>query len=107
MARRIANVDDARRLLRDFERGVYTRAEAISLFIQAAASCPAAELAEVLPADWLEMIRVETSPLPESPSDVVFISGILGKPGFDYDAYLAEMRQRWFDGTRNWHEHFT
>jgi hypothetical protein len=106
MATRITSVEDALRLLRSYERGCYTRHETVASLIQAAASCEPSDLAEVLPAEWLQTIEKETSLLPESLSEAVFISGILGGPGFDYEAYCAEMRRNWFDGARAWHRYF-
>ncbi len=66
MSGRIADADDARRLLRGYERGIDTRNEVVSRLIQAAASCPAAMLAEVLTPEWLDLSREQTTcPRPE------------------------------------------
>ena len=107
MARTASGTAVARKLVRDYERGIYTQLETLTRLIQAAAEHPARALATGLSADWLQVIREETSSPPQSPSDVVYISGILGMANFDYDAHFAKMRQTFFDGIWEWHRFLT
>jgi hypothetical protein len=96
----------ARKLLRRYEQGVYTRLELLRLLVQAAAEHPSSELADGLPAEWLQAIQEDISSSPGSPSDVLYISGILGGHSFDYETNFAEMRQTWYEGAWNWHRYF-
>jgi hypothetical protein len=96
----------ARKLLRYYERGVYTRLETLTLLVQAAAEHPPSELAQGLSAEWLQEIREDTISPPGSSAHVQYISGILGSPDFDYETHLTRMRQTWYDGAWNWHRYF-
>ena len=96
----------ARKLLRRYEQGVYTRLELLTLLVQAAAEHPPSELADGLPAQWLQAIQEDISSPPGSPSDVLYISGILGGHSFDYETNFAEMRRTWYEGAWNWHRYF-
>ena len=96
----------ARKLLRRYKQGIYTRLELLTLLVQAAAEHPASELAQGLPAEWLQAIQEDTNSPPGSPSDVLYISGILGGLNFDYETNFAEMRQTWYEGAWNWRRYF-
>ena len=78
--------------MRYYQRGVYTRLEALTLLVQAAAEHQPSELAQGLPAEWLQAIREDTISPPGSPSDVLYISGIRGDPNFDYETHLDLVR---------------
>jgi hypothetical protein len=106
MEKATTGAEAARKLLRYYQRGVYTRLEALTLLVQAAAEHPPSELAQGLPVEWLQAIREDTISPPGSPSDVLYISGILGDPNFDYNTHLTEMRQTWYDGAWNWRRYF-
>src|SRR5262245_20134693 len=96
----------ARKLVRQFKHGFCSRLEVLTLLIEAGGEYPPSELADELPADWIEVIKEATSSPPSSPSDVVHISGMIGGPDFDYEAHCAKNRQSWYDGAWSWHRYF-
>jgi hypothetical protein len=99
----IAPIDEVLRILRGYDRGIYTDQEVVVRLVLAAASCPTAVLAELLSDDWIEAIRKRVTPVPEGLT--VWIWGDLLKPGVDPGAHEAEMRRLWDEGASNWRAH--
>jgi hypothetical protein len=98
--------DAVRKLVDRYEREMYTRLEVLSLFVEAASSVRAMDLAETMPADWLEDVQATTVTPPLCIDDVIHISGAIRREPCDYDSLDAEMRRRWFEGAWNWHRFF-
>lgn len=98
--------DVVRRLVRGYERGAYTRMEVVSGLLLGAASHSPADLASTMPADWLDEVRKAVANPPLAPGDVVYLGSALLRPGADYGAWEAEMRQKSYEATWTWHRYF-
>jgi hypothetical protein len=98
--------ETARRLIRGFDKGMYTRLEILSRLVELAASAEPKAIALVLPPDWIASIAKKTEQLPASPKDVVIISGAILRPGIDPESHDEELRLRYFQGAAKWHAYF-
>jgi hypothetical protein len=102
----MSGADACDRLIRGYNKGMYTRLEVVSRLIQSAATYPPAELAQALSLKWLSEIQEATSKPPERLDEVKFIDGALLANEADYESYYAQMCKTWHDGAWNWHRHF-
>jgi hypothetical protein len=98
-----SGAETARRLIRGYDKGLYTRLEVLSQLIEAAATFSPAELAQDLSPEWLAQLREETAEPPGSPDNVIVISGSIFLAGSSPEEYYAEVRRAWYDGAWSWH----
>jgi hypothetical protein len=95
-----------RRIMRGYEKGIYTRLEVVCQLVELGAICPPAEVSLDLPAEWLTQIREATTTPPPTIDDVQYISGALLQEGVDAEQHYAQLCKAWFAGAWNWHRHF-
>jgi hypothetical protein len=100
-------LDDIRRHLQRWEKGVYSRGELLTHLVSAAADCRPGDLIELIAEQWVEAIRDATRVLPNTADDVIIMHLGCFVAGADNDAGSRDTmeRKQWFDGATRWH-HF-
>jgi len=98
-----SGADTVRKLIRGFDKGMYSRMEVLSRLVEEASTSRPADLAGALPANWLAEVRTATAKPPSSIDDVCIVSGAIYRNAAEHEAHKAEMRRAWFEGAWNWH----